>query len=271
MRGWRYPTEDSPKIRVRDLLNHTAGFVTDDPWGDRQTPMPEDDFTRLLREGVPFTRTPAMAMEYSNLGYAMLGRIVANVLGQPYQDFVQRTLLGAAGHDVVRLRRRGGAARAARARLSLGGRRLEARADDGPRRVRRDGRPADERQRLREVGRVPAVGVAAARRRRRRPGEAVHRARAGAGRELPAVRQRLGKSGADACRQASTYGMGLIAATDCDLGLTLSHGGGYPGYGSHVLLLPDYGVGIFAFANRTYAGPVRRCGTPPWRCTRPAS
>ena len=49
--------------------------------------------------------------------------------------------------------------------------------------------------------------------------------------------------------------MGLIAAADCDLGLTLSHGGGYPGYGSHVLLLPDYGVGIFAFANRTYAGP----------------
>jgi hypothetical protein len=35
----------------------------------------------------------------------------------------------------------------------------------------------------------------------------------------------------------------------------MSHGGGYPGYGSHVLLLPDYGIGIFAFANRTYAGP----------------
>jgi hypothetical protein len=49
--------------------------------------------------------------------------------------------------------------------------------------------------------------------------------------------------------------MGFFAATDCELGLTLSHGGGYPGYGSHVLLLPDYGVGIFALANRTYAGP----------------
>jgi hypothetical protein len=49
--------------------------------------------------------------------------------------------------------------------------------------------------------------------------------------------------------------MGFYAATDCELGLTLSHGGGYPGYGSHVLLLPDFGVGIFALANRTYAGP----------------
>ena len=38
---------------------------------------------------------------------------------------------------------------------------------------------------------------------------------------------------------------------------TLAHGGGYPGYGSYVLLLPDHGVGIFAFANRTYAVPSR--------------
>ena len=64
LRGWKYPTDDSPKIRVRELLTHTAGFVTDDPWGDRQTPLPESDFTRLLRDGVPFTRPPAMAMEY---------------------------------------------------------------------------------------------------------------------------------------------------------------------------------------------------------------
>jgi CubicO group peptidase (beta-lactamase class C family) len=33
LRSWKYPTDDSPKIRVRELLTHTAGFVTDDPWG----------------------------------------------------------------------------------------------------------------------------------------------------------------------------------------------------------------------------------------------
>jgi hypothetical protein len=49
--------------------------------------------------------------------------------------------------------------------------------------------------------------------------------------------------------------MGFRIAQDCDLGLTLGHGGGYPGYGSYLLLLPDYGVAVFAFANRTYAGP----------------
>src|SRR3546814_5152685 len=54
--------------------------------------------------------------------------------------------------------------------------------------------------------------------------------------------------------------MGWRVAQDCDLGLTLAHGGGYPGYGSHVMLMPDHGVGVFALANRTYAGP----SAPAW-------
>ena len=99
MRGWKYPTQDSPRIRVRDLLNHTAGFVTDDPWGDRQTPMAEAEFSRLLREGVPFTRPPATAWEYSNLGYALLGRIITNVSGHPYADTITQSLLKPLGME----------------------------------------------------------------------------------------------------------------------------------------------------------------------------
>lgn len=99
LRGWKYPTKDSPRIRVRDLLNHTAGFVTDDPWGDRQTPLPEPEFSRLLREGVPFARTPATAMEYSNLGFALLGRVVTNVSGHPYADTITHSLLQPLGME----------------------------------------------------------------------------------------------------------------------------------------------------------------------------
>ena len=93
MRHWKYPTEDSPVIRVRDLLNHVPGFVTDDPWGDRQTPLPEETFTRLLSEGVPFTNAPQMRFEYSNLGYAILGRVVGNVSKRPYADTITQALL----------------------------------------------------------------------------------------------------------------------------------------------------------------------------------
>ena len=51
MRDWRYPTSDSPRIRVRDLLSHVAGFVTDNPWGDRQQVLPEAEFTRDAARG----------------------------------------------------------------------------------------------------------------------------------------------------------------------------------------------------------------------------
>jgi len=255
LRGWKYPTKDSPRIRVRDLLNHTAGFVTDDPWGDRQTPLPEPEFSRLLRERVPFARTPATAMEYSNLGFALLGRVVTNVSGHPYADTITHSLLQPLG-----MQSSGFVVDAApRDRRALGYRweddawRLEPTMAHGafgamggvqtsaidyakwvayllsawPPRDEADSGPA-KRATVRELAQ---------------------------GSNFPRLRQRPGHTGADACRQAATYGMGMWVAVDCDLGLTLSHGGGYPGYGSHVLLLPDHGVGIFAFANRTYAGP----------------
>jgi serine-type D-Ala-D-Ala carboxypeptidase/endopeptidase len=93
LRGWRYPTSDSPRIRVRDLLSHTGGFVTDDPWGDRQQVLPEAEFTRMLRDGVPFTRAPGTAYEYSNFGYALLGRIISNVSRRPYKDYIEQEIM----------------------------------------------------------------------------------------------------------------------------------------------------------------------------------
>jgi CubicO group peptidase (beta-lactamase class C family) len=253
--GWKYPTEDSRRIRVRDLLNHTAGFVTDDPWGDRQTPLPEAEFTELLRRGVPFTRPPADAFEYSNLGYAMLGRIVANVAKQPYKNYVERTLLrplGMAASGFV-------VDEAPRERRALG-----YRWQDDAWRPEPDlahgafGAMGGLQTSTNEYAKYAAWLLAAWPPRDGADAGPVKRASVrelAEGSNYPRVRQRFGTSGANACRQAAAYGMGMIVAADCDLGLTLSHGGGYPGYGSHVLLLPDYGVGIFAFANRTYAGP----------------
>ncbi len=256
LRGWKYPTTDSPKIRVRDLLNHVAGFVTDDPWGDRQTPLPEEEFTRLLRDGVPFTRVPEMGYEYSNLGYALLGRIVTNVSHRNYAETITTTLLkplgmGASGFvaDAAPLEKRALGYRwedeAWRVEPTLGpgvfgamgG--LQTSANDYARWIAyllaawppRDGV---------ETGPVKRATVR----------------ELAQGSNFPRFRQRFTRS-ADTCKQAVSYAMGMNVAMDCDLGLTLSHGGGYPGFGSHVLLLPERGVGIFALANRTYAGPSR--------------
>jgi CubicO group peptidase (beta-lactamase class C family) len=255
LRGWSYPTADSRRIRVRDLLNHTAGFVTDDPWGDRQTPLPEAEFSELLRAGVPFARPPGAAYEYSNLGYAMLGRIVASVASQPYKDYVERTLLRPLGMTVSGFV----VDEAPRERRALGYRweddqwRLEPTLGHGA-----FGAMGGLQTSANEYAKYVAWLLSAWPARDGADAGPVKRATVrelAEGSNFPRVRQRFGHSGPNACDQAATYGMGMIVAADCDLGLTLSHGGGYPGYGSHVLLLPDHGVGVFAFANRTYAGP----------------
>ncbi|MBS0393051.1 MAG: beta-lactamase family protein [Proteobacteria bacterium] len=255
MRGWKYPTGDSPRIRVRDLLNHDAGFVTDDPWGDRQTPLPEPEFTRLLQAGVPFTRAPGMAFEYSNLGYATLGRIITNVSHHPFEETIAQTLL-----QPLAMRDSGFVADAApKGRRALGYRweddawRPEPTLGPGA-----FGAMGGLQTSANDYAKWVAFLLSAWPARDGAETGPVRRAtirELAQGSNFPRLRTRPGRSGADACRQAAAYGMGFSVATDCELGLTLSHGGGYPGYGSHVLLLPDRGAGVFAFANRTYAGP----------------
>ena len=255
LRGWRYPTSDSPRIRVRDLLSHVGGFVTDDPWGDRQTPLAEAEFTAMLRAGVPFTRAPQTAFEYSNFGYALLGRIVTNVSGRPYSEYIEGEIMrplgmASTGYDVFaspQARRALGYRweNEAHAREpdmahgafgAMGG--VETSAEDYARWVAflLDAWPARDGPERGPVRRSTVRELAQ-------------------GLNFISMRPRPGLPGAEPCRLAAAYAMGFTVSQDCDLGTTLTHGGGYPGYGSFLLLLPDEGVGLFAFANRTYAGP----------------
>lgn len=259
--GWTYPTSDSPKITVRNLLTHSAGFVEDNPWGDRQQPLPEADFTRMLRAGVPFARAPGLSMEYANLGYAILGRIVTKVGGTRYEDYIGATIMRPLGmtattYDIAAspLARRAIGYRwqdnawvrepdmADGAFGAMGG--VETSATDYARWVEfllaawpaRDGPDAGpvRRATVREI----VTGANFATGRLRNP-----------------------DAGGAPCRQAIAYAMGWGVTDDCDLGRIVAHSGGFPGYGSNVVLLPDKGVGIFAFASKTYAAaglPVLR-------------
>lgn len=255
LRGWTYPTTDSPRITIRDLLTHSAGFVTDDPWGDRQQVLSQTAFTALLRAGVPFTRAPEMRHEYANLGYAILGRVIANITKAPYRSFVEQRLLTplgmtASGFDVLAHPKdkraigyrwendawaeeptmKDGAFNA------MGG--LETSATDyakwlsfitsaWPPRDGEDTGPA-KRATVRQIMR---------------------------GANNANVFHRYATGGDKQCPGALAYGMGWRVITDCDYGTVLAHGGGYPGYGSHVMVLPEYGAALFALTNRTYSGP----------------
>jgi CubicO group peptidase (beta-lactamase class C family) len=53
---------------------------------------------------------------------------------------------------------------------------------------------------------------------------------------------------------AGGYGFGLRVWADCRFAHVVSHSGGLPGFGTRMQWLPEYGVGIIAFGNRTYTG-----------------
>lgn len=77
------------------------------------------------------------------------------------------------------------------------------------------------------------------------------------GLNFPALGQRRGTRGQD-CALARAYAMGLISIQDCELGQFLQHSGGYPGYGSFMMFMPERGIGIFGFSNRTYTSPAQQ-------------
>ncbi|MFL0412545.1 serine hydrolase domain-containing protein [uncultured Sphingomonas sp.] len=254
MRGWKYPSADSRRIRVEDLLHHTAGFVEDNPWGDRQQPLSEAAFTALLKAGVPLAQAPGLKMEYSNLGYALLGRIISNVSGQRYQDYIRTNIMAplgmeSTGYDVLngpQDKRALGYRWQDDAWVrepdmadgtfgAMGG--VQTSANDYWRWVSflLSGWPARDDP---DQGPVKRATVR----------EIVE------GLNFVNTAERAGPSGKQ-CRVSSAYGMGWQVVNDCDVGRIVTHSGGYPGYGSIVMMLPDAGVGVFAFANRTYAGP----------------
>src|SRR5262252_1761735 len=93
LKALKYPTSDSPRITVRHLLSHAEGFPEDNPWGDRQLARTEDELSQMIRGGIPFSNPPGLAYEYSNYGFAILGRLVSNVSGQPYDEYVAANIL----------------------------------------------------------------------------------------------------------------------------------------------------------------------------------
>jgi hypothetical protein len=56
-----------------------------------------------------------------------------------------------------------------------------------------------------------------------------------------------------ACATTTAYCYGLVWLKDCDGKTYIHHSGGLPGFGSQWRIMPDYGIGVVAFANRTYA------------------
>ncbi len=250
----RYPTSDSPRITVRDLLSHSAGFPEDNPWGDQQLAATDAELSRMIERGIPFSTAPATGYEYSNFGFAILGRIVVNVSGMPYPRYVRERVLRPLGMTSTTLQ----AADVSASRLAHGYRRQdgawleEAQLPDGS-----FGAMGGMLTSIADLSRWVGFMLDAWPARDGRESGPVKRS------SVREMQQVMRYNGASAVRNASTgvialsaggYGYGLGNRQTCEYRMSISHSGGLPGFGSLMRWLPEYGVGIVALGNLTYTG-----------------
>ena len=253
LRALRYPTTDSPRITIRQLLTHAEGFPEDNPWGDQQLAISEERFDELLRSGIPFSNSPGVAYEYSNYGFAILGRVITRASGVPYREYIARHILEPLNMRSTTLEPRS----VPPAQLALGYRReddrwkLEPQLADGA-----FGAMGGMLTSLEDLARYVGVFLDAW-----PPRDGVERAPLSRAslremQQLWRARPSVVSRGANGVTQLNVggYGYGLRVSESCDFGHVVAHSGGLPGFGSQMRWLPEYGVGLIAFGNRTYTG-----------------
>jgi CubicO group peptidase (beta-lactamase class C family) len=95
---------DGAAIRLRHLLTHTSGIgevampeqmLDAGPtlWSD----APDEDLLGLFPQGVTLEIPPATKWSYANLGFALLGEVVARAEGAPIADVLARRIFGPLG------------------------------------------------------------------------------------------------------------------------------------------------------------------------------
>ena len=272
LRGWPPVTPDAARVSVRHLLTMTAGFPTDDPWGDRQQGLPLEEFGRFLAGGVGLNWAPGTQFEYSNLGYAILGRVIASVAGQAYPDYIRHQLLRPLGMTRTGFEAEEfetpGQPGTATGGLARGYRRL----------ARGDGEAAPLSAQWSEVAFdvlgafAPMGGIFSCVRDLTRwvagfaaafpPGGpqdgGAHPLRRASRREmqLPQASTGWDRPAAfpgDTVAGLPAYGFGLFVQEHPAFGRIVSHSGGYPGFGSNMRWHPASGTGVIALGNGTYA------------------
>ncbi len=244
---------DDPPISVRTLLSMSSGLPQDDAWADRLEDLAHTDFGALLRHGATPAWPARVAYEYSNLGYAILGRLVANIAGAPFHEVVAERILRPLGLTATAF------------------------ADDGldPALIAAGHHRVDESWELQPTQRPGAFSAIGGLYSSVRdittwmagfcdawPGGAGQSARHLLSRATRREMQRpettlppfLRRDHTGRLRTVSSaYCLGLVSDEDLVTGRALSHSGGYPGFGSHMRWHPATGIGVVALANGRYA------------------
>lgn len=91
-----YPDQRVTQITVQHLLEHTSG------WSGAQDPMfgqPSATHADLIGQmvGLTLANNPGAIFDYLNFGYCVLGRVLEQVSGLSYADFVRQRVLAPCG------------------------------------------------------------------------------------------------------------------------------------------------------------------------------
>jgi CubicO group peptidase (beta-lactamase class C family) len=252
LRDWPPVTPDAPRVKIRHLLTMTAGFPTDDPWGDREQGTPLPAFSEFLSQGVSFNWAPGTRFEYSNLGYAILGRVISAAAGAPYAEVIKTRVLDPLGMSQTGYE----ADRFAPGELAAG--------------HRREGGGWAELPVAPYGAFAPMGGVFSTVHDLARwvsgfagawpPGDAdaggPHPLARASRRELQLPQVAIGLRGPAPLpgpAAPGSYGFGLFVDEDPVWGRIVHHSGGYPGFGSNMRWHPATGIGVITLGNATYA------------------
>ena len=257
MKALVYPTTDSPKLTIRHLMSHAEGFPEDNPWGDQQLADTDEQLSAMIQAGIPFSNAPGIAYEYSNFGFAILGRVVANVAdpsGSPrtaaYTKYVTEHVLKPLGMASTTLE----PSQVPPDKLAHGYRWEDDQWKNEPLLANGSfGSMGGMLTTLSDLGRYVGAFLAAW---PPRDGAETGPIRRSSLREM----QQVWRPAAAGVSKTSTgvqlnsggYGYGLRISQTCAFPTVVAHGGGLPGFGTQMRWLPEYGVGLIAFGNLTY-------------------
>ena len=247
--GWKLPTTDSPAITLQHLISMSSGIVSDDPWADRHMDMPADEFSALLTAQPRFAFVPGETFQYSNLGFAILGRAFQQATGRRLQEYVTTELLQplAMTSTFWQLDQ-----------LPTG-----CRVVDGWHTI--DGEWVAEPTPLDDGSVAPMGGLwsTVADLSRwisfwcdawpARDGDEGILSRASR-REAQHAHTDMSRLAPNASGRVTLgYGCGLRIMADPRVGRVVDHSGGLPGFGSNMRWVPELGIGVIGLANERYA------------------
>lgn len=228
----------------------------------------------MLASGIPFSNAPGVAYEYSNLGFAILGRIITRASGRPYREYVAAEILKPLGMTSTTFEPAG----VPPDRLALGYRWEDDRWKREP--LLADGAfgaMGGMLTSVQDLSRYVGALLSAWPPRDGRESGPVSRASL---REMQQLHRYDGTtvardpSAGALAMTASGYGFGLRISQTCDFSHVVAHGGGLPGFGSHMRWLPEQ----VSVSSRSATSPTRagaassetrsRCCSAPAGCQR---